>query len=216
MLRSSVMLALILLAVVTPTAYACPTMLNLVPTADVMEPNSIRLSLENDGYSRVFASDSDNYVFLQMGVTSRLEAGVDFYCYKDKTDTVLNAKYQLMKESDTRPGLAIGTMNISEGYTPKHYVSGVKSFGANRIHLGTIGDRHKQNLMAGYERSIGSCAGALVDYIDGDAGYKAVGAWWQPKGGPCLYAAVAFPNIHGETNLTFVNVSWTWSLSKSQ
>ena len=216
MLRSSVVLALILLAVITSMAYACPTSLNLMPTADILERNSMRLELENDGYSRVFASDSENYVLLQMGVTPRLEAGVDFYCYKDKTDTVLNAKYLLMKESDTRPALAIGTANVCEGYTPQYYVSGVKTFGANRIHFGTIGDRHEQSLMAGYERSIGSSAGAMVDYIDGDAGYKAVGAYWQPKSGPCIAAAVAFPNTHGETNLTYLNVSWTWSLSKSQ
>ena len=49
------------LFIIPGLAWAYPTSLNVIPSADMLDPGSMRMEFENDGYSRIFMSDSENY-----------------------------------------------------------------------------------------------------------------------------------------------------------
>ncbi len=216
MLRYVIMLAVILILVValSPVVEAFPTSLSLIPTADLLDAKSIRLEYENDGYSRLFASDADDLYLLEMGITPRLEAGVDLYDCAGETDTVVNAKYQLLTEADTRPALSAGALDIGEGYRPTYYLAAAKDIGKCRLHLGAIGDRHASNLMAGCEIPLKGESYVLLDYIGGDDGYATVGAWLPMKSKTYLTVAYGFANESSNSDLFILNYAWEFSLSK--
>ncbi len=210
----AVLVAVVLLIVAAPIVSACPTCLNLIPTADMQEPNTLSLQYENDGYTRLFTNSADNLYMVQAGITPRLEAGVDFIRSGGETDTILNAKYLLLTENEKRPALALGTVGIGKGFSPSYYLAAAKDAGTCRVHLGAIGDSHQSQLMAGLEVPASDSVKLMADYIGGDEGYAAVGASWSIPSGPCVTMAYGFPNESANANLLYVNVAWCLKLSK--
>lgn len=207
-------LALILVAALSPIVRACPTSLNLIPTADVMESGSLSLQYENDGYEKPYGADAENLYFIQVGITPRLEAGVDFCSAGSSTETVLNAKYQLLTETKTRPAFSIGTMGIGKGYKPTYYAAAAKDLGPGRLHLGATGDKDTAELLAGYEYSLNDDLCLMADYIGGHEGYASVGACKSTRYGVDVLVAYGFSNDSSNENLLYVNVAYEIKLFK--
>lgn len=189
---------------------AYPTSLNVIPTADLLDRGASRIEFENDGYSRMFAADSENYWLFETSFSPRLEFGVDIY-EAEETSFMANAKYALMEEGDRSPAIAFGALDVGEGGSPSYYLAAAKDFGASRLHAGGIGDRHKANPMLGWELQVAKASWLLFDWIDGDENYLTAGVYVETKHGPAINIAVGFPNSDENSNLALVNVSWTWS-----
>ena len=190
-------------------ALAYPTSLNVIPTADILDAGNSRIELENDGYSRMFTADSENYWLFQTAVSPRLEFGIDIYD-ADETEYMANAKYALLEESDRSPAASFGALDVGQGGSPSYYLAAAKDFGDNRLHAGGIGSRHKVNPMLGWERKLAENSWLLFDWIDGDENYLTAGLYVEPKSGPAVNIAIGFPNARENSNLTLVNLSWTW------
>lgn len=210
----AVIVAVVLLIVGVPIVSACPTCLNLMPTATMQDANTLSLQYENDGYTGLFTNGADNLYMIQAGINPRLEAGVDFIRSGGETDTILNAKYLLLTENEKRPALAIGTVGIGKGFSPSYYLAAAKGAGTCRVHLGAIGDRHQSALMAGFEVPASDSVTLMADYIGGDEGYAAVGASWSGDKGPCVTVAYGFANESANSDLLYVNVAWELKLGK--
>jgi hypothetical protein len=193
---------------------ASPTALNLIPTADLLEPNQARIEYENDGYTGLFTDEAENLYMFQLGITPRLEVGLDFYRFEDDTDTILNAKYVLFTESETHPALAVGAMEIGEGDEASYYAVASKDFGKYRLHLGAAGDDEDTELIAGFETPISESVLFMADYLGGDEGYTAVGAYWEPTKGPAVSLSYGFANESANDDLVMLNLAWTWNLIK--
>lgn len=70
-------MAVICCTLLPALALAYPTGLNIIPTADVLEPNSFRIEFENDGYSELFTGDSEYYLTAGVYVESKLGGGIN-------------------------------------------------------------------------------------------------------------------------------------------
>lgn len=203
-------LVIVGLLMISGLAWAYPTSLNVIPTADILDWGSMRLEYENDGYSRVFAAGSENYWLFEMAVGPRLELGVDVYD-TDKASYMANAKYELMMESDRSPAVAFGAVDVGEGGCPTYYLAAAKDLGSTRLHAGGIGNRHAANPMLGLELGVTRNSWLLFDWIDGAENYLTAGIYLETKHGPAFNMAIGFPNSSHNSNLALVNVSWTWS-----
>jgi len=202
-------LVIVGLLMISCLAWAYPTSLNIIPTADLLDPGSMRIEFENDGYSRIFTADSESYWLFQTAVGPRLELGVDVYD-TEEPNYMANAKYALLAESDRSPALAFGALDVGEGGPPSYYLAAAKDFGPSRLHAGGIGDRHKVNPMLGCEFQVARSSWLLFDWIDGDENYLTAGIYLETRSGPAFNIAVGFPNSGENSNLTFANVSWIW------
>jgi len=158
-----------------------PTSLNIMPTADLLDPGSMRM-----------------------------EFGADIYD-AEETTYMVNAKYLVLEESDRSPAVAFGALDIGEGGSPSYYLAAAKDLGPTRLHLGTIGDRHKQQPMVGCEVPLGKTSWVLADWIRGEENYLTVGLYFETRNGPALNFGVGFPNSEENSRLTLVNISWTWN-----
>jgi len=205
-------LALVLVGIlaISGLVLAYPTSLNVIPTADLLDPGSLRMEFENDGDSRVFSADSEDYWLFEMAVGPRLEMGVDIYD-AEETNYMTNAKYALVMESDRSPAVSFGALDIGEGGSPSYYLAAAKDFGRSRLHAGGIGNRHKANPMLGWELELTESSWLLFDWIDGEENYLTAGIYFETKSGPAFNFAFGFPNSSANSNLALVNVSWSWS-----
>ena len=210
-MKLHLVLAVILCVLFPALALAYPTGLNVIPTADVLEPKSFRIEFENDGCSRLFSAESERYWLLQAGIAPGLEVGVDAY-YLEETSTMLNAKYAVLEESDSAPALAFGAFDIGEGGSPTYYLAAAKSFGRHRFHAGAIGNRRHSDPMAGYEFELDDSAWLLFDWIRGDENYLTAGVYVENKLGGGISLAFGFPNSGEGENMVLLNLSWTCSL----
>jgi hypothetical protein len=203
-------LVIVGLLMISGLAWTYPTSLNVIPTADMLDPGSMRIEFENDGYSRIFTADSESYWLLEAAFGPRLEFGVDVYDAEDTT-TVVNAKYALLQETDQSPAVAFGALDIGEGASPTYYLAAAKDLGPTRLHVGGIGDRYTVNPMLGCEVPVGNTSWLLFDWIGGDENYLTAGIYLETRSGPAFSIGVGFPNSGENSNLALVNVSWTWS-----
>lgn len=214
MLRGLVVaaVALMLIAALSPVVNACPTSLNLIPSVDVMEPYTLSIQYENDGYPNTFQAGSDNLYYFQMGITPKLEAGVDFLSSGGETKTLLNAKYQFFSETEKHPALSVGAMSIGAGPSPVYYAVAAKTFGKPRLHIGAMGNGDGSEIIGGVDLSLNDSLCLMSDYIGGSEGFASIGACLSPKKGPAYLLVYGFANDSSSENLCFLNVAWELKL----
>jgi hypothetical protein len=205
-------MVLILVVALSPLARACPTSLNLIPSVDIMEPWTLSIQYENDGYPQMFRTDSEDMYFVQMGITPRLEAGIDFCGAGAKTETYVNAKYQLLSETEKHPALSIGTMSIGAACSPVYYAVAARTFGKPRLHMGAMSGEGSSQLLAGFDLSVNDSLCLMTDYISGQEGFASVGVGFSPKKGPSYLLVYGFANDPAAQNLCFLNVAWEFKL----
>ena len=207
-----VMAVLVAAICVSPTL-GYPTSCAFIPTADVMEPGTIRMELENDGYPSIGRTGSVSYSLNQFGLTPKLEFGVDRYDFSGEPQDSLNVKYLLLKESDAKPAVALGLMDVAEGVNQTYYAVGTRTFGGLRLHAGYIHADYARSPMLGCDQDLGRDTYLLADWIGGSENYLALGLYREFNKSWAVTFFYGFANPGGEDNLAGISLSRTWSFS---
>jgi len=205
-------LAAVLVVLLSLPAWACPTSLNLMPTADLLEPGTLRLGLEKDGYPRILGAECESYLQFQAGLTPRLEAGLDLYHYDGQTKPAVNAKYLLAQEG-RYPQVALGVSDVCQAIKPFWYIVLARDVGPARLHAGAARAESTQCAILGAEFEWRSHLSLVADWRSGPEGYATAGIWWE-RGALELGIAVGLANASGEDRLVMLNLSRTLSLAR--
>ncbi len=169
-----------LLALILPVALcAYPSALNLVPTADMMGANQLKLSYESDGHNQPFGDEQAEYIYSQVGIGDKLEFGVDLYDIRHSNEAFYNAKYLVTAEKDNVPAIAIGARCISAVCKTSLYAVGYRSFEKARLHFGAETQDGENYLMFGADYDLGSGVSLLADWETGVGQYSTAGIYWQ-------------------------------------
>ena len=143
-----------LLAVEVLSAWAGPTGLTAIPTADVLDPMTASLEFEAEGRRVPFGGDCDRFVLLQIGLPRSLEAGIDT-CTTGSEGPWLNAKWVMMNETLRFPAVAVGLQSVGKDTTAEPYLALSRDVGNVRLHTGAIRLAHHTSWILGVEASLG-------------------------------------------------------------
>jgi len=168
----AVVLAYLMIAL-AQCAYAAPTGLNVMTTADVLGHNEVALEYQNDGV-RLFGDDCSHWALLQLGLLDRVELGVD-RCFDGEMGTFGNAKVLLQEEEETRPAVAVGVQNLADGESAQPYVVLAKDTAGARLYLGVIRLDGDIEIMAGVECGLSEPVTLMVDHVTGEESASGVG-----------------------------------------
>lgn len=210
MYRSVVVtLALAWLAAGASAAWAYPTDLNVVPTAETLKAGSVSVQWEMDSPGLPGDRRSTPLLLTQVGITDRLEAGIDFYDVGDSSRGYANAKFALLREKDGMPALAVGAWNLAEGVTAQPYLVATSTFGITGVHLGTLRAGGQWEGMAGIGLALGGGWRVQADGLTGNGGYATLGASYTLANGWAiqLYRSRA-RDRDARADFTGLNISW--------
>ena len=113
---------------VCSTAVAAPTGLNTIPTTDIVPLHNCVAQIQNGNSSLsapAFYQVSSPIFQTQFGLSQRVEAGADWIqpATLDREEAVLNAKYLVFDENETRPGVALGAWNLASHQRAGYYLT---------------------------------------------------------------------------------------------
>ncbi len=118
------MLVAMAAAIMASGAFAAPaypgyTGLIFTPTADTLNMGAV-----NAGASYISRDDNDmSYFSANIGVINGLEAGLGYQNPETgDSETIINAKYSIMKETFATPGVAVGVSDLSDEIDSTPYV----------------------------------------------------------------------------------------------
>jgi hypothetical protein len=157
-----------------PGATAAPTGLNLIPTAEVLPRRAASLELEATGSGLFPGRRSTQAALSQIGLTSRLEAGLDHALRHAPGDSLFNAKWQVVASARGGPALAVGVQSVAGGYSAERYLMLMQTVGSLRLHAGAFRAAGTTRLLAGLDRPLGTTV-LQADHIGGGEGVTSVG-----------------------------------------
>jgi len=122
-------------------AYPGYTGLIFTPTADTLNMGAV-----NAGASYISGDDDSDisYFSANIGVINGLEAGLGYQNPEvGDSETIINAKYAIMKESFATPGVAVGVSDLSDEIDSTPYVAVSKTLDVPGLAIkslrGTVG-----------------------------------------------------------------------------
>ncbi len=196
-------------------AWAWPTSLNLIPTADVLDRGTARFELESDGSHTPFTGDTDAYLCTQYGLTSRLEIGADCLDLAGDARLQANAKWQFVPEHRDVPAMAVGVADMGRvGLFSQWYLALAKDVGPLRLHAGCLTDDALHGLF-GAEYRIGDHTEVLADWTSGAGAYSSLGLWQDLGRGLSMTAYYARNNTPDDGDFVGLNLSWETSLRRA-
>ncbi|MHB8995854.1 MAG: hypothetical protein ACYC63_11470 [Armatimonadota bacterium] len=195
-----------LLFLCAQAAQCAPSGLNIVPTADILEPGVVSLETESIGAKTPWDSDAAVLFLLQIGLGNGWEAGLDHLL--DGPHTRLNAKYRLCDETEGRPALALGLEAIGAEGGVQAYLTGTKTFGATRIHLGAFGVGGRNRAMLGLDRPLGRDVTFQADYVSGASNALTYGLAINLNDTVAITLARANANSAEVEDAYIVNLAW--------
>lgn len=189
-------------------ALATPTALNVIPTAEVLTHGSANFEVQLYG-----GPTSSGYMFVnqfqtQLGVGGNLELEFDPSLGPSKGN-YWNVKYGIYRETSRRPALAVGEFANIPGSSSPFYVMAFKSFGASRLHAGSIYLGNAPQCMLGWEIGHGHPLVFQADYISGPGNYTSIGVVINWRNGALLNVAQLIGNSSSAPNAYMVIVGWT-------
>jgi len=150
----------------------------VIPTADCLDRGSVCLDYFTQGRDAFLGSDCDRFLGLQAGLAAGLELGVDD-CTDSRNGPWLNAKWQVVPESEKRPALALGLQAIGQDTTAEPYLVLSRDFPPGRLHLGALRAGRANRLMVGAELPLTAGVAAVGDFVSGPAGTTSLGLTWE-------------------------------------
>lgn len=147
----------------------------LTPTTEVLSERQLSIG----GYY-LDAEEGDYAISLAgtVGLLPGLEAGVNVLDVKDgESDTQINAKYELLKESQTVPSVAVGVTGLgSDWYDECVYLVAGKSFNAPaqaafwapRVYFGVGSDVPVDGLFVGVSAAVADRLTLMAEYDSED------------------------------------------------
>lgn len=200
---------------IAASAFSFPCAINLIPCADQMGQNNLRLSYESDGYHSPYDSPYTQYIYTQYGINDRMEVGVDFYDIDGSNDKFYNAKYSVLTESDKMPAVAVGAMYISDVTKTSYYAVGCKTLKSMRVHFGAQTQDGNSWLLFGADKKIGKALSVLADYQSGVGGFHTIGLYWQANtatGVALYYGRNNTADLRDSTDFIGLNIGYTLPL----
>ena len=184
---------------------AYPTSINIIPSADLMPRGEARIELELDGDPTPFASGSSLGAYFQVGLTDRLEVGLDALDLNHEADWQVNLKYQLWTESEARPAVAVGLMDM-DGRRPLEnaYLVLSRQIDQIRVHGGLWRVEGTHGVL-GLEYYWDDLTGGLLDWTSGPEGYGTVGIY-RALGGS-LYSTLYYARNNTRESGDFVGLN---------
>ena len=176
MRTTCVLLAAIAIAATTGSAvWGAPsfggyTGLLLVPNADVLDAGSF-----NVGYFTVDTSNKPRAFVGNYGIEGSVEVGINRLRTDETTQTLLNAKYAIRKETEKKVALAAGIVDATGQVGRTIYIVGSKSVGKQlrvfdkeitnvRVHFGVGSGGQLDGLLAGASAVLGNRLALLAEY----------------------------------------------------
>ncbi len=204
---------LALAVLMLPRAVAAyPTSTNLTPSAEVLSEGEKRYEVSFNSYGGLFRSGTERYLFSQFGWRN-LEWGVDFYRYPDddgnyRTRWAFNAKLRLWEETQRRPALAVGILDVGAGLKASPYAVLGKSVGRSVWHLGAGRFDDAERWWLAWEYELSPRWLLVVDRLSGRDGHSCVGLYWQFTRQLELGVVVGFPHRGDNDRLFILNLAW--------
>lgn len=198
----AIMAGMILMGMAGLPAGACYTGLAFIPTADMVENGMYCMELQ---YDDTFARGNEHTRILnaELGLTARLEAGVDYdFSNGAETRALLNAKYLAVGEGDRNPAIAVGICNVGRRLKSSPYAVATKDFRVVRGHLGVAGIDGSSQWFAGVDKAVTSRLTLMADYTSGDDNNSSLGFSYQSNDQFGITSGVAFPNDGGDMQFT--------------
>ena len=207
--------AAILLAGWTGAAWAYPTALNLIPTADVADRGTCNLQVEFDGSHTPFTGEGAVQLYSEFGLGRRFEAGVDLVDLNRCAEWHADAKWQFLPESRGWPAMAVGAVGVARNgpdvrcsLDADWYVVLSRDVGRARLHGGYLNEDSGRALF-GAEYQLAEPTSLLADWTTGPEAYHTLGLA-QDVGGDCTVLLYwARNNTRHAGNFVGLNLSWT-------
>ncbi len=159
-------------------AFASPTGLNIIPTADVLPVGVGDLELETSNVVVPYGDTPSDQMQTQFGVPlaepGSVEAGLDASLVGN--GAWCNIKWRFYKDRDIRSAAAVGLQNVGTHDDPQPYLVGFKHITSTyRLHFGTIRNIHRLRAMLGIDGPIGNITTFMADYISGPGNFLTIG-----------------------------------------
>lgn len=191
-LASAIAIAVLLSAV----AWSAPTGLVVIPTADVLDPDTACLDWFHEGTDVFQGDEMDSFLGLQMSWDERVEFGVDMW-HEGSDGPWANIKWQVVAEDEGKtPAIALGMQGVADGYKPSYYAVASHQLADNlRVHFGATYADEVTLGMVGVEVPVNSIEGLTLcaDWVSSGDGMASVGFdygagdFWSLMGGRIFY-----------------------------
>jgi hypothetical protein len=153
-MRHELVLAMVL--VWRASAWASPTGLEQIPTAQTLAPQQVNLSLQNGNQS--VTSDPtlvDQPLLLyqsEVGIVPDVEGGVDVVPSKPPGAYLpeANVKWKFLDEDDLRPAFAIGASQLGVGFAPAYYAVMTKTVNYESLEYQKFRAHHRNIKLRGF------------------------------------------------------------------
>lgn len=205
------LLLTIALALVSFPAWSYPTSLNVVPTDKTLAKGKLSLEVQSDSHDLPFDPRSTDALYLQAGLTNRLEFGVDTYSVESKGIVQVNAKYAVLKETKGLPGLALGIWGCRYHQPSEFYLAGGRTLGPLFLTLGAAANDGHVRAMGGGSYSFGQFT-AMADHQTGYNGQTSLGLSYAVNGGPNIGFYYSRANARG-TNGSYTGLNFSTAVN---
>lgn len=195
-------------ALACAAAFANPTSLNVIPTAEVLPNGNANFAVQLTG-----GRTPSGYTFLnqfqtELGLGDNIEFGYD-QALPPTGPSLWNAKYRIYEETRRRPALAVGLLTNAGVFNNPVYVTAFKSDGDARLHVGAIEAGNSLRAMLGFDLWHGAPLAFQADYISGSGTYISFGVVYSCANGLSLTAAQLVGNTASTPNAYLVILSWS-------
>lgn len=158
-------------------AWAYPTGLNAIPTANILDPLEARVDYESGGSGKLFVPEGATLYGTQIGLLLGLEVGMDRI---SDHDSVYNLKWRLKGEGLVTPAFAVGVQNVAHGMKSQYYAVATKKLLLADFSAGTLRADGDTMGMIGVEGKLGPIT-VKADHVTGQLNRTSasVGFTWQ-------------------------------------
>jgi hypothetical protein len=182
-----------------------------VPTADVIEPGAFSLQLEADGAPNPLLEGGQVHLFTQFGVSQGLEVGVDLTNLNHEVEWYADAKWQFVAESDSRPAVALGVLNLTNREGDRPWYLALSRDLPNldsRLTVGFLrGDLRRG--MIGLVRSLAPRTALQMDWTTGPEACATLGLSQDLGHDLCGLLYYAHNNTRSGEDFVGLNLTWT-------
>jgi exopolysaccharide biosynthesis protein YbjH len=153
--------SLALLSVLASPAWAGPTGLNTIPTADLVPLGQLSAVLQNGntalrGGSSIF-HEPEPVPQLEVGLPRNFEGGLDLVPAGDPRDyrPQLNIKWRVLAEDYYWPAVAVGAEQLGVGFTPSYFLVASRTLNYGQIQYQKFRAHHRNIKLRGIRAHAG-------------------------------------------------------------
>jgi hypothetical protein len=231
--------AFVLACLAPVAAQAAPSMLNQIPTTDLVPAKQVSLQLQNgntevSGRSSLF-HQPELVPQSEFGLPWNLEAGLDVAPSDPPHDyrPILNLKWSPLREDYRVPAVALGAMQLGVGFTPSYFLVLSKTlnyeqiqyqkFRAHhrniklrgiRLHTGMLRTANAWRALVGTDAEVNDHFVIYADWISGAQNAVAVGGVFVIDKQNSIQASLLRGNVEDRVSGLLVGITHTFDLAR--